>query len=642
MSEARALAEPDESVEQVITVESEEDNQAGTGVTSQQRLLLRLNKQKSPLAALVESKYRKFDGAEWKRDILELAAPRGIEALTRDAVSEGTLAKTIRVAGLPVLAMPRDIGSPGIYQSVLRYEERYSPEALAATLRSAHPGVGPAGAAADAIRRGAESVFDAADKFSERASWAIAVQMAEFSDRRFRTEYEAIGRMLDHMRKEQQAQIRDNERAMEIWRRQQQAQSRAVEKSLEIWSEQQAARFDSIGRTLEFGRMEQGERFGIYSRLLEQEDRVQRVALERALQTCSNLVDPLLRALNGAELRWASLAEPDGAATDTSVADSDAALDVGRLVELPHNPEIVEVTFDFQRLIEEVSVDPQHLLKLTPRQFEELVAEIWSRLGYEVELTARTRDGGRDVVAVKRAEAEVRFLIECKRYAPSHKVGVHLVRALFGVLHHERANKAILATTASFTRGAIEFVESHRWLLELRDYDGIRDWQAASEAGSDGPTRRSGPPSITLDMTLCPAHVAHHARESGRAPKPSVKGSSSTGVHGVIDRTIAYPSGVDPWYLQDALDIKPAVGAYRSRLPDRPTTISPPMSGAERRTTHRSIGRSSASHNCLFPAAWQSANSCVAHRITNTQPTVVWLIGLESRFLGKVHLRCYS
>jgi restriction system protein len=127
-------------------------------------------------------------------------------------------------------------------------------------------------------------------------------------------------------------------------------------------------------------------------------------------------------------------------------------------------------------LIDEIALDPHGMLQLTPGQFEELVTEIWMRLGYEVELTARTRDGGRDVVAVRRGEAELRFLIECKRYAPDNKVGVQVVRALFGVLHDEQANKAIVATTASFTKGAIEFVEKHRWLLELCDFNGIRDW----------------------------------------------------------------------------------------------------------------------------------------------------------------------
>ena len=116
------------------------------------------------------------------------------------------------------------------------------------------------------------------------------------------------------------------------------------------------------------------------------------------------------------------------------------------------------------------------MLQLDPRQFEELVAEIWRTLGYETELTTRTKDGGRDVIAVRKLEANVRFLIECKRYGPSHKVGVELVRALHGVTTHEKATKGILATTSTFTRGAKSFFDDHMWELEPRDFDGVVDW----------------------------------------------------------------------------------------------------------------------------------------------------------------------
>jgi restriction endonuclease Mrr len=128
------------------------------------------------------------------------------------------------------------------------------------------------------------------------------------------------------------------------------------------------------------------------------------------------------------------------------------------------------------RLLNENNISREMLLSLKPRDFEELIAEIWHNLGYRVELTARTRDGGRDVVAVRRAEAEVRYLIECKRYDPEHKVGVQFVRALYGVKVDDKATKAFLATTSSFTRDALKFCENHRWELEPRDYEGVSDW----------------------------------------------------------------------------------------------------------------------------------------------------------------------
>lgn len=147
-------------------------------------------------------------------------------------------------------------------------------------------------------------------------------------------------------------------------------------------------------------------------------------------------------------------------------------------------PQILSVTLDFDQVLADVSQFPDKLQELTARQFEAFVAEIWKRFGYEVELTSRTRDGGRDIVAVKSCETNLRFLIECKRYDRNRKVGVGIVRALYGVKMDEKATKAILATTSSFTRGALNFFVGHIWELEPRDYDGIVDWVRRAQTTS--------------------------------------------------------------------------------------------------------------------------------------------------------------
>jgi len=144
--------------------------------------------------------------------------------------------------------------------------------------------------------------------------------------------------------------------------------------------------------------------------------------------------------------------------------------------ELLYFPEIVPVAMNFARMLSVARNNPAELFHLSPRNFEELVAEIWKRFGYVVELTSQTRDGGRDIIAVKEAEVNVRFLIECKRYERRRKVGVQMVRSLYGVKLDECATKAILATTSSFSSAAKDFFDRHIWELEARDYDGVIDW----------------------------------------------------------------------------------------------------------------------------------------------------------------------
>ena len=87
-----------------------------------------------------------------------------------------------------------------------------------------------------------------------------------------------------------------------------------------------------------------------------------------------------------------------------------------------------------EQLIAYFRRQPDHLYSLLPRDFEELIAELFSGLGYSVELTQRTRDGGRDVVAINDSVVKNKYLIECKRYKRDATVGVELVRQLHGVV----------------------------------------------------------------------------------------------------------------------------------------------------------------------------------------------------------------
>ncbi len=138
---------------------------------------------------------------------------------------------------------------------------------------------------------------------------------------------------------------------------------------------------------------------------------------------------------------------------------------------------IVEVaSFVDRGLIERLRRFPDDLRIINRRKFEELVAEFFVGFGYEVELTQRTRDGGKDIIAIRRQEVDTRFLIECKRPDPGNPVGVSTVRELYGVKVHDGASKAILATTTYFTLDARIFFDTHRWELEPRDFDALQAW----------------------------------------------------------------------------------------------------------------------------------------------------------------------
>jgi restriction system protein len=120
-------------------------------------------------------------------------------------------------------------------------------------------------------------------------------------------------------------------------------------------------------------------------------------------------------------------------------------------------------------LIAVLAERPELMRELSPRRFEELVAELYQRQGFEIELTPETRDGGVDLYVVRHESfGRVVTAVECKRWTSA--VGVEIVRQLYGVVEHEDLNAGVLVTTSRFTRDAQEFRAKHRLRLALQDY----------------------------------------------------------------------------------------------------------------------------------------------------------------------------
>jgi restriction endonuclease Mrr len=140
-------------------------------------------------------------------------------------------------------------------------------------------------------------------------------------------------------------------------------------------------------------------------------------------------------------------------------------------------PSIISVvSFVDERLISELYNDPAQLKTIDRHRFEQLIAQLFHGFGYDVELTKRTRDGGKDIIAISRRDFESKYLIQCKRPEPGNAVAVTTVRELYGIKVDDQATKGIIVTTTHLTKDAREFIEKHRWELEGKEYDDIVDW----------------------------------------------------------------------------------------------------------------------------------------------------------------------
>lgn len=157
----------------------------------------------------------------------------------------------------------------------------------------------------------------------------------------------------------------------------------------------------------------------------------------------------------------ATLLAPDGAPVDSRTADEIALS--ARSVSL--------------EMLELLAATPEQLHNLTPRQFEEVVAELFAKQGYEVNLTAASQDGGADIYVVDNTSiGSFLYVVECKKNRPDRPVGVGIVRQLFGVVQATRATAGILATTSYFTAGAKELQQELQYQLSLRDFAALKSW----------------------------------------------------------------------------------------------------------------------------------------------------------------------
>ena len=89
-------------------------------------------------------------------------------------------------------------------------------------------------------------------------------------------------------------------------------------------------------------------------------------------------------------------------------------------------------------------------------QFEDYISSLFRRLGFEVEATSYSNDGGVDLVATyKQPVFSGKYIIQCKNWIGP--VGQPEVRDLYGVVMDQRANKGILITPSDYTQQAYDF-----------------------------------------------------------------------------------------------------------------------------------------------------------------------------------------
>lgn len=139
----------------------------------------------------------------------------------------------------------------------------------------------------------------------------------------------------------------------------------------------------------------------------------------------------------------------------------------------------------------------ESIRRLGWQEFEELIEAHYRREGFGVRRElGRGSDGGVDV-RLRTADDET-YLVQCKQWR-ARRVGVKVVRELYGVVAKEGAAGGIVVTAGSFTREAEDFARGVA--IELVDGDRLQDIMCGLPVHEDADAASV---QDAAEETLCP------------------------------------------------------------------------------------------------------------------------------------------
>jgi len=142
---------------------------------------------------------------------------------------------------------------------------------------------------------------------------------------------------------------------------------------------------------------------------------------------------------------------------------ADVAAIVRRVAEVASAPGKVDprASESAELTLAEAAHDASVLERVTPSEFERLVAEVFLERGFPIRTTPRGRDMGFDLII----DADPLTVVEVKRYSRRSLVSVGAVRRLFGSMTAAGAGRAILISSSGFTKSAR--AAATEWPIEL-------------------------------------------------------------------------------------------------------------------------------------------------------------------------------
>jgi len=122
---------------------------------------------------------------------------------------------------------------------------------------------------------------------------------------------------------------------------------------------------------------------------------------------------------------------------------------------------------------------------MTGVEFENFMANVFDKKGYDVLITPSSGDQGVDLVLTI---DERKVAVQLKRY--TGPVGNAAVQAVFAGMFHYKAKEAWVITTSTFTKSARQLAKSNR--VRLIDGKELEDWLSDLREETDNPSPSLG------------------------------------------------------------------------------------------------------------------------------------------------------
>jgi TIR domain/Restriction endonuclease len=150
----------------------------------------------------------------------------------------------------------------------------------------------------------------------------------------------------------------------------------------------------------------------------------------------------------------------------------------------PDKPSLTETRHlaKIQTLSSELQLRYRALYSPSLGRLEELIGEVFESIGYRVEISGRTCDGGIDLFVVGTKDGDsYPFLVECKRYTQGQRIGIEPVISLREVGDGGPDRRSLISTTLlhKYHRESFSHLTRSRWDLSYAHYSAVLKWLAS-------------------------------------------------------------------------------------------------------------------------------------------------------------------